>query len=119
MKPVSQPGMTRKGKALETFVISLSDEDAKRKGNTWRVLRNKSSLRIIFVLSHYEDQLCVSEIAKVLNKSLATISNQLKHLYEGGFVTWDDHGTYRYYRLRYETLAVYANLLEGVLPHPE
>ncbi len=43
-------GFPKKGEPLSRFEAPLSKEDALSQGNTWLVLRNKTRLRILYLL---------------------------------------------------------------------
>ena len=78
---------TKKGEPLSRFHSPLSKEDALVQGNTWLVLRNKTRLRILYVLKQYGGLLCVAEIARVLDENAATVSQHLVILRAAGLVT--------------------------------
>ena len=80
-------GYTKKGEPLSRFEAPLSKEEALLQGNTWLVLRNKTRLRILYLLKQYGGLLCVAEIARVLDENAATISQHLVMLHASGLFT--------------------------------
>jgi DNA-binding transcriptional ArsR family regulator len=105
-------GFTKKGESLSRFHATLSKEDALSLGNTWLVLRNKTRLRILYLLKQYGGLLCVSEIARVLDENPSTISQHLVLLRASGLVTREQYHTYAYYSLKDGAFEAYKRWLE-------
>ena len=105
-------GYTKKGEPLSRFEAPLSKEDALSQGNTWLVLRNKTSLRILYLLKQYGGLLCVAEIARVLDENAATVSQHLVMLHAAGLVTREQFHTYAYYSLKDGAFEAYKRWLE-------
>ena len=105
-------GYTKKGEPLSRFEVPLSKEDALSQGNTWLVLRNKTRLRILYLLKQYGGLLCVTEIARVLDENAATISQHLVMLHAAGLVTREQYHTYGYYSLKDGAFEAYKRWLE-------
>src|SRR6266567_7480974 len=105
-------GYTKKGEPLSRFHPPLSQEDALSQGNTWLVLRNKTRLRILYLLKQYGGLLCVSEIAGVLDENAATVSQHLVMLQAAGLVTREQFHTYAYYSLKPGAFEAYKRWLE-------
>ena len=105
-------GYTKKGEPLSRFHATLSREDALSQGNTWLVLRNKTRLRILYLLKQYGGLLCVSEIARILDENAATISQHLVMLHAAGLLTREQFHTYAYYSLRDGAFEAYKRWLE-------
>ena len=105
-------GYTKKGEPLSRFHATISKEDALSQGNTWLVLRNKTRLRILYLLKQYGGLLCVAEIARVLDENPATISQHLVMLHASGLVTREQFHTYAYYSLKEGAFEAYKRWLE-------
>ena len=105
-------GYTKKGEPLSRFAAPLSREDALSQGNTWLVLRNKTRLRILYLLKQYGGLLCVAEIARVLDEHAATISQHLVMLHAAGLLTREQFHTYAYYSLKDSAFEAYKRWLE-------
>src|SRR5436309_13308972 len=103
---------TKNGEPLSRFHSPLSKEDALSQGNTWLVLRNKTRLRILYLLKQYGGLLCVSEIARVLDENVATTSQHLVMLRASGLVTREQFHTYAYYSLKPGAFEAYKRWLE-------
>jgi len=74
----------------------------------YKLLGDKTRLRILFALAHGE--LCVCDIAHVLGLSVAATSHQLKRLRDRGWLHMRNDGKMVYYRLHGEGL---VNALRG------
>src|SRR5437870_1174585 len=105
-------GYTKKGAPLSRFAAPLSKEDALSQGNTWLVLRNKTKLRFLYLLKQYGGLLCVSEIARVLDENVATISQHLIMIHSSGLVTREQYHTYAYYSIKDGAFEAYKRWLE-------
>ena len=78
--------------------------------NLYSLLGNKTRLKILFALAHGE--LCVCDIAHVLELSVAATSHQLKRLRDQGWLHMRNDGKMVYYRLHGKGL---VNALRGDL----
>jgi DNA-binding transcriptional ArsR family regulator len=110
---------TRKGEPMSKFVSQLSKDAAAAQGDLFLLLRNKTRLRIIDLLSRYGGLLCVVEIADVLDEQPATVSNHLATLRAGKLVSREMHGTYAYYSLNAGALDQYHQFLAQLTFLPE
>src|SRR2546426_3954205 len=90
---------TKKGEPMSKFEPRLSRDDAAAQGDLFLVLRNKTRLRIIDLLSRYGGLLCVVEMADVLGEKPSVISNHLALLRAVQVVSREMHGTFAYYTL--------------------
>jgi len=108
--------LTKKGEPMENFVSRLSKDEAAAQGERFRVLRNKTRLRIIDLLRRYGGFLCVVEIAAVLDEHPSVISNHLATFRAVGLVTREMHGAYAYYTLNARALDKYRQFLEQWTP---
>jgi len=68
----------------------------------YKLLGNTTRLKILLALAHSE--LCVCDIAHVLELSMAATSHQLKLLRDQGWLSKRDDGKMVYYRLNSEDL---------------
>src|SRR6266699_576517 len=106
---------TKKGEPMSQFAPRLSKDDATAQGDMFLVLRNKTRLRIIDLLSRYGGLLCVVEIADVLGEQPAVISSHLAILRDVQFVTREPFGSYAYYTLEQGALIRYTQYLEQMI----
>ncbi len=110
--------LTKKGEPMSTFVPRLSKESAAVQGEMFLVLRNKTRLRIIDLLTRYGGLLCVGEIAQVLEENAPVISCHLAKLRKVKLVSREMQGTFAYYTLDAGVLNQYRQFLEPYsLPH--
>ena len=103
---------TKKGEPMGNFTPHLSKDDAAAQADMFLVLRNKTRLRIIDLLSRYGGLLCVVEIADVLGENPSVISSHLALLRAMKFVSKETFGSYAYYSLEQGALIRYTQFLE-------
>jgi len=106
---------SKKGEPMSKFVPRLSKDEAAAQGDLFLVLRNKTRLRIIDLLSRYGGLLCVVEIADVLGEQPSVISSHLAILRAVQFVTRETYGAYAYYTLEQGALIRYTQYLEQLI----
>src|SRR2546421_4665949 len=99
---------TKKGEPMSQFAPRLSKDDATAQGDMFLVLRNKTRLRIIDLLSRYGGLLCVVEIADVLGETPSVISSHLALLRAAKVVSRETYGSYAYYTLEQGALSRYT-----------
>src|SRR5205823_3740107 len=92
--------LTKKGEPMTNFVPRLSKDSAAIQAEMFLILRNKTRLRIIDLLSRYSGLLCVVEIAEVLGENPSVISNHLALLLSAGLVVREQYAAYAYYSLK-------------------
>lgn len=109
---------TKKGEPMSKFVPRLSKDDAATQGDLFLVLRNKTRLRIIDLLSRYGGLLCVVEIADVLGEHPSAISSHLAMLRAVKLVAKESYGSYAYYTLEPGALNRYRQYLEQLISPP-
>ena len=109
---------TKKGEPMSKFKPRLSRDDATAQADMFRVLRNKTRLRIIDLLSRYGGLLCVVEMADVLGENPSVISSHLALLRAGKFVSRETYGSYAYYTLEQGALSRYQQYLEQLTSSP-
>lgn len=90
--------------------LAQEDERLPELAEFYKLLGNTTRLKILLGLA--EGELCVCDIAHVLNLSVAATSHQLKLLRERGWLRKRDDGKMVYYRLYSEDL---LNALRGDL----
>ena len=109
---------TKKGEPMSKFEPRLSKDDATAQGDLFLVLRNKTRLRIIDLLSRYGGLLCVGEMADVLGETPSVISSHLAVLRAVKVVSRETFGSYAYYSLEQGALIRYTQFLEQLTPPP-
>src|SRR2546423_11308797 len=109
---------TKKGEPMSKFKPRLSKDHATAKGDMFLVLRNKTRLRIIDLLSRYGGLLCVAEIADVLGETPSVISSHLALLRAAKVVSRETYGSYAYYTLEQGALSRYTQYLEQLTSSP-
>ena len=107
---------TKKGEPMSNFVPRLSKDEAATQADMFLLLRNKTRLRIIDLLSRYGGLLCVVEIAEVLGESPSVISSHLAMLRAAKFVSKETFGSYAYYTLEQGVLSRYQQYLAQLIP---
>ena len=106
---------SKKGEPMSKFVSHLSKDAAVAQGDLFLVLRNKTRLRIIDLLSRYGGLLCVVEIADVLGENPSVISGHLAVLRAVKLVESEKFGAYVYYTLKEGALDQYKQYLEQLI----
>jgi DNA-binding transcriptional ArsR family regulator len=110
--------LTKKGEPMTTFVPRLSKDGATIQADMFLILRNKTRLRIIDLLSRYGGLLCVGEIAEVLEEHASVISRHFALLRAVKLVSREKHGIFAYYVLNADIIDVYRQFLEQyAFPH--
>src|SRR5712691_682232 len=110
--------LTKKGVPMSNFVSHLSKDAAAARGDRFLVLRNKTRLRLMDVLSRYGGLLCVVEIAEVLDETPSAISSHLAMLRSVKLVESEKFGAFVYYSLREGALDQYKQYLEQLASSP-
>jgi DNA-binding transcriptional ArsR family regulator len=105
-------GNTHKGTPWSQINAGLSKDEAAAQGDAFLVLRNKTRLRIIYLLRRYGGLLCVSEIAEALDEHPSVISNHLAILRAAEMVSKERYHAYAYYSLTEGATEQYNRLLE-------
>ena len=78
-------------------MLSTEEERLPELADFYKLLGNTTRLKILFALG--ESELCVCDIAHVLELSTAATSHQLKSLRQQGWLRKRDDGKMVYYRL--------------------
>ncbi len=108
--------LTKKGEPMSKFASRLSKDDAAAQGDLFLVLRNKTRLRILDLLSRYGGLLCVVEIADVLSENPSVISSHLALLRVVKLVEREKFGAFVYYSLKQGALDQYTKYLAQYAP---
>ncbi len=76
----------------------FDDEQAVSLEKTFKMLANSTRLRILHALT-IEQEMCVTDIAKILNMGTTAVSNQLQRMTDRGVVTSRREGLKMFYRI--------------------
>lgn len=99
---------------FHTETIKITDGMATEVSNLFKVLGDKTRVKIISVLSQQE--LCVTDIASLLNMSHSAISHQLKVLRDARLVKYHKVGkTVLYSLVDDHVVTIYKQGLEHVI----
>jgi len=90
---------------------TLSAEESVELERLFKALSDRHRLRILNVLLHADDAVCVCEFQPTLGISQPTVSHHLKQLVDAGILEREKRGTYAFYRLRPGMLDRVASLL--------
>ncbi len=91
---------------------TLSDDDAGELERLFKLIADRSRLRILNMLMQAEgDAVCVCEFTEMLNVSQPTVSHHLKQLTTGGLLERERRGSFVYFSLREGALDRLAALL--------
>ena len=78
---------------------TLSDEDAEGLERLFRVLADRTRLKIVNALARADEPVCVCDLLPTLGLAQPTISYHLKQLSEVGLLERERRGTFAFYRL--------------------
>jgi ArsR family transcriptional regulator, arsenate/arsenite/antimonite-responsive transcriptional repressor len=78
---------------------TLSDEDAAALERLFRVLADRTRVKIVNVLAQAAEPVCVCDLIPSLGLAQPTVSYHLKQLAGAGLVEREARGTYAFYRL--------------------
>lgn len=92
--------------AIDSAVPTGIDDDRR----ALDVLGDETRYRIVRLLAAAEDELCVCELAPLVDVSDSAISHALSDLAEAGLVSRRKAGTWRYYRLTERAAAIVETL---------
>ena len=91
---------------------SLNDDDAGDLERLFKLIADRSRLRILNVLVRADGQpVCVCEFTEMLHVSQPTVSHHLKQLTEAGLLERERRGSFVYFSLRAGALDRVASLL--------
>jgi ArsR family transcriptional regulator, arsenate/arsenite/antimonite-responsive transcriptional repressor len=90
----------------------ITAEDTSYLAAIFRVLGEPARLQILSLISAQPSQeVCACELVETLGLAQPTVSHHLKVLYQAGLLTKDRRGTWIYYRILPEKLAMLRNAL--------
>jgi len=92
----------------------LEIDDAARTARVLKALGDETRLAIVASLARAGCAQCVCEIEPMFNLSQPTISHHLKVLRDAELVDTERRGTWVYYSLRRETIALVARFWEAL-----
>jgi ArsR family transcriptional regulator len=86
---------------------TISEEDAVIAAGIFKALADPARVRLLSAIaSGGPEGVCVCELTEPMDLSQPTVSHHLKVLYEAGLVGRERRGTWVYYTLRTDALAV-------------
>jgi ArsR family transcriptional regulator, arsenate/arsenite/antimonite-responsive transcriptional repressor len=90
----------------------LAEADAERLAAGFKVLADPARLRLLSLLAAQPDgRACVCDLTGPLGLAQPTVSHHLKVLQSAGLVTREQRGTWAYYRVVHERLAMLREAL--------
>ncbi len=96
---------------------TLSDEDAAGLERLFRVLADRTRVKIVNVLAQSDEAVCVCDLIPSLGLAQPTVSYHLKQLASVGLVEREARGTFAFYRLADGALERLADVLAPVPVH--
>jgi ArsR family transcriptional regulator, arsenate/arsenite/antimonite-responsive transcriptional repressor len=78
---------------------TLSDQEAAGLERLFRVLADRTRVKIVNVLAQADEPVCVCDLTPSLGLAQPTVSYHLKQLAGAGLVEREPRGTYAFYRL--------------------
>ena len=78
---------------------TLSDDDAEGLERLFRVLADRTRVKIVNALARADDPVCVCNLLPTLGLAQPTVSYHLKQLASAGIVERERRGTFAFYRL--------------------
>jgi len=90
--------------ALSTRQIPLNEQNAKKQARLLKALADPTRLRLLSLLSKYEDEVCVKEIVENFTLEQPTISHHLRILQDAGLVEGLKRGLFVYYYVCQDTI---------------
>ena len=91
---------------------AISEEDATLAAGIFKALAEPARVRLLSTIAAGgADGVCACELVEPLGLSQPTVSHHLKVLYAAGLVGRDRRGTWVYYNLRVDALAIVARAL--------
>jgi ArsR family transcriptional regulator len=93
---------------------TLSDDDAAGLERLFRVLADRTRVKIVNLLAQSDDPVCVCDLVPSLGLAQPTVSYHLKQLAGAGLVEREARGTFAFYRLADGALDRLAGVLAPV-----
>lgn len=94
---VCQTNLIDKGKVAAVRAVLPAEDRWHASAEFFTALGDLTRLRLLFALSHAE--LCVCDLASLVDRSMPTTSRQLQHLRRVGLVKFRSEGKLVYYSL--------------------
>ena len=93
---------------------AISEEDANVAAGIFKALADPARVRLLSAIAAgSEAGVCVCELTEPLHLSQPTVSHHLKVLFEAGLVGRERRGTWVYYTLRGDAIALVARALRA------
>ena len=90
----------------------LGQADAEQLAGTFKAIADPARLRLLsFIAAQPEAEACVCHLTEPLDLSQPTVSHHLKVLFDAGLLERDRRGTWVYYRIVPERLALLREAL--------
>ncbi len=86
----------------------LQNEDILKVKNFFKIIADENRLKILYALS-YEDELCVCDIAAIIEATVATTSHHLLSLKRKGLIVSRKKGKFVYYSIKNEKVVQLLN----------
>jgi ArsR family transcriptional regulator, arsenate/arsenite/antimonite-responsive transcriptional repressor len=91
----------------------LDEDDAATLAAGFKVLADPARLRLLSLLAaHPDGEACVCDLTEPLDLSQPTVSHHLRLLHGAGLVSRQKRGTFSYYRIAPERLAILRAALD-------
>lgn len=92
---------------------ALGAAEAETLANGFKVLADPNRLRLLsLIAAHPQREACVCDLTEPLGLTQPTVSHHLRLLHGAGLVTREKRGTFSYYRLQSQRLAVLRDALD-------
>ena len=93
----------------------VSADEAESYALLFRALADPTRIRILNMLAHRDDAVCVCEIVDWFRLGQSTISHHLKLLRDARFVTSERRGTFMYYQLNSASMQAFPLVTQRIL----
>jgi ArsR family transcriptional regulator, arsenate/arsenite/antimonite-responsive transcriptional repressor len=91
---------------------AISDEEAEATATLFRALADPTRIKIVNLLAHSDEPVCVCEFLPAVDLSQPTVSHHLKKLTEAGLLEREQRGKWAYYSLSGAAIERLASLVE-------
>jgi ArsR family transcriptional regulator, arsenate/arsenite/antimonite-responsive transcriptional repressor len=88
----------------------LSEEEAEATARLFKALGDPARVRVVNLLATSDEPVCVCELVGPLGLTQPTVSHHLKKLTDAGLLVREQRGTWAYYSLAQNALAVLGEL---------
>ena len=90
----------------------LSDEEAAATARIFGALGEPSRVRLVNLLVHAGEPVCVCELTEPLGLAQATVSHHLKRLTDAGLLDREERGKWAYYSINAQAMSRLASLVD-------